>query len=159
LVTLTGAGTAAERPGAASREERADLLERQDDVLDLVSADPVYRWTTALNGFAVELTESEVVALAADDRVAVVEPNSVLELSSGPQPGSLSAAPTVPRTRGGAGVTIGFVDSGIAPESAVFAAVPGLGRAPEYSGTCQPGAGWSADTCNNKLVGARWFVA
>ena len=160
LVTLTGPGTAAAGPGVGNREERSALLERQTDVLDdLVAADPVYRWTTALNGFAVELTEAEVVALTADHRVAVVEPNSVLDLAAGPQPGSLAAAPVVPRTHGGAGVTIGFVDSGIAPESAVFAAVPGLGRAPEFSGTCQPGEGWSADTCNNKLVGARWFVA
>ena len=27
-----------------------------------------------------------------------------------------------------------------------------------WNGICQPGEGWSADDCNNKMIGARWFV-
>ena len=66
---------------------------------------------------------------------------------------------TSPRLRGGAGVVIGVVDSGIAPESPAFAEVPGLGRDPrDFAGACAEGEGWSADDCTRKVVGARWFV-
>ena len=61
--------------------------------------------------------------------------------------------------RGGAGVVVGLVDTGIWPESSLFAEVPGLGRGPRgFRGVCVEGGGWHADDCNRKLVGARWFV-
>ena len=41
------------------REYRAAVLTQQDRLLDeVVGSEPVYRWTTALNGFAVHLTRS-----------------------------------------------------------------------------------------------------
>ena len=39
--------------------------------------------------------------------------------------------------RGGAGVVVGLVDTGIWPESSLFAEVPGLGRGPRgFHGVC-----------------------
>ena len=29
---------------------------------------------------------------------------------------------------------------------------------PQWNGICQEGEGWTADDCNNKLIGARWYV-
>ena len=46
----------------------------QDALLSSVDAPaPVYRWTSALNGVAVRLTDDQAEALAADPAVARVE--------------------------------------------------------------------------------------
>lgn len=160
LVTLTGPGTSV-GPGApaGTPADRAALLERQDAVLAAVEdVEPVYRWTAALNGFAAALTPDQVVALEADPAVASIEPNVVRRMA-GEVSSSLAVPPGSGRSRGGAGVVIGVVDSGIAPDSPVFADVPGLGRDPQgYTGTCAAGEDWLPTTCNRKLVGAAWFV-
>ena len=154
LVTLAGPGTAAGGPS------RATVVRRQDAVLRSIDeTDPTYRWTTALNGFAARLDPEQVAALESDPDVALVEPNTVVDMAA-----TSTAAPTgrlVPDRglRGGAGVVIGFVDSGIDPASPVFSDVPGLGRdSASYAGTCAVGEGWGPDTCNRKVVGAQWYV-
>lgn len=156
LVTLTGPGTAA----TGDRGSAADLLARQDAVLSRIGGpDPVYRWTTALNGFAVELTPGQRAALEGDPQVSLVEDNEVRPLASATTSSVERALSPAPRMRGGAGVVIGLVDTGIDTGSPVFAAVPGLGRDPGgFRGTCRGGEEWSAGSCNRKLVGAQWFV-
>jgi minor extracellular serine protease Vpr len=154
LVTLRGPGTAGAsgtRPFGATRM-RVD----QDRLLATVGAPaPVYRWTTALNGFAAALTGAQADRLAGDPGVALVERNTVRRLAEA------APAPAPPRTSrrttGGRGVVIGLVDSGIDPEGPLFAAVPQLGRpAAGFAGTCQSGE--AAPACTGKLVGARWYV-
>lgn len=159
LVTLTGAGT------AGTTQSRAALLARQDRVLaGLPGVEPVYRWTTALNGFAVSLSAEQADAVASDPQVALVEPDDVRRMASAPAARTAPTAPTAPSgtgaRRGGAGVVVGVVDSGIAANLPVFAEVPGLGREPRaWRGSCDPGQDWPRATCNRKLVGAAWFVA
>jgi minor extracellular serine protease Vpr len=154
LVTLTGAGT------AAGRADAEELLARQDAVLAAVGADqPVYRWTTALNGFAARLTDAQLAALDDQATVASVEADTVRPLAGRTSLAAVRGAVVSPRLRGGAGVVIGVVDSGIAPESPALADVPGLGADPEdFAGACAEGDGWAADDCTRKVVGARWYV-
>ncbi len=159
LVTLGGPGTAAYADPARVGVQRAALLAIQDDVLDgSGSSAPLYRWTSALNGFAVVLSPEDAERLRRDPRVVLVEENTVRPLA-----GSAAAAPAESRTgstRGGAGTVVGVIDTGIWPESSLFASVPGLGREPRgFRGGCDAGAAWGADTCNDKLIGAQWFVA
>ncbi len=158
LVTLAGPGTAGVSTAMPAFLAAGPLRAAQQAVLDEVGAPPpVYSWTTALNGVAVELTRAQADQLAADPRVALVEKNAVRPLAGRSAPTRALGAES--RTRGGAGVVIGVVDSGIWPDSPVFSPVPGLGRAPrDFHGSCQAGDGWPATTCNRKLVGARWFV-
>ncbi len=78
LVTLRGPGTAGHRGPAAPDDVAQRMLAQQAAVLDDIGAvAPVYQWTTALNGFAVELTEEQHDALVGDERVALVEENAV----------------------------------------------------------------------------------
>ncbi|MGZ6793079.1 MAG: S8 family serine peptidase, partial [Mycobacteriales bacterium] len=141
------------------------LRHGQDELLAGVGAPaPVYRWTTALDGFAVRLSPAQAAGLSTDPRVALVERSSVRRLAgvrTGP-PASLSAGQGLVgpgRSHGGAGVVIGVVDSGIWPESPLFSSVPRLGPAPRgYTGTCDLAADFPAGSCNHKLVGAHWFV-
>ena len=162
LVTLDGPGTAGyARPAAGldparrcSSNSRRRCSRRSD------ATHPVYRWTTALNGFAAELTPDQAEALRGD---AARRPGRE---ERGPAAGrrarrrGRSRAAAAP-PRGGAGVVVGLVDTGIWPESSLFAGVPGLGsrgRAASAASASRAAAG-RADDCNRKLVGARWFVA
>lgn len=157
LVTLTGAGT------SGSSDDAATLLARQDAVLASIDAPATtYRWTTALNGFAAELSADQVSALEDSPEVETVEANSVRAMagrvtSSGAQSARFAR---LDAGRGGSGVVIGFVDSGLAPDSPLFADVPGLGRATDtYSGACTTSSDWPAAVCNGKIVGSGWWVA
>ncbi|MCD4536175.1 S8 family serine peptidase [Nocardioides sp. cx-169] len=159
LVTLAGPGTAGDPD--ADRLTPATMRARQDRLLRRVgAAEPVYRWTTALNGVAVALTAAQADALAEDPGVALVERNAVRRLTaSAPRPaGPTAAGPAASRrTTGGAGAVIGLVDSGIAPEGPLFARVPQLGRGLAGRGwACESGE--AAPVCNGKLVSARWYV-
>ncbi len=154
LVTLQGAGTTRSAAGAA------EMIARQDALLAVVDAgEPVYRWTTALNGFAAHLSQAQVAVLDDQPGIAAVETDRVRPLAGRTSLTTARAVARSPRLRGGAGVVIGVVDSGIAPESPAFAEVPGLGRAPRgFAGACAQGEDWSVEDCTRKVVGARWFV-
>ncbi|WP_164775149.1 S8 family serine peptidase [Nocardioides pantholopis] len=160
LVTFgPGAGAEGDQTALVTARRRLLSVARQQRALDAVGApDPVYRWHTALDGAAVQLTDEQARDLRTDPDVDLVEPDRVLRLAGAPAPSPVTAAETV-RTDGGAGVTIGMVDSGLAPEGPVFASVPELGPAPRgFRGTCAVGEDWESSDCGEKVVGARWFV-
>lgn len=164
LVTLDGPGTAGYEGALPPALQVLSMRTRQDRLLRAVGApEPTYRWTTALNGFAVHLTPGQAEQLRSDEAVALVERNEVRPLAGLAAP---SAAPGIGQhtvrgpARGGEGTVIGVVDTGLAPESPLFAATVPLGKEPaRFSGGCQPGDGWDEDDCDAKVVGARWFLA
>lgn len=183
LVTLAGRPTAvnpATRPAPGRRFDRtrpevAVLARRlragQDRVLDS-AGDPVvlYRWTTALNGFAAVLDETQVKRLRADDRVRLVERSTVQRPASDTAAflGLLGAdgawGEAGGPARAGRGVVVGVVDTGIWPENPSFAGLPqqspGTSPAlPGFHGACVAADQWKADDCNDKVVSARWFVS
>ena len=55
------------------------IEQRADDVMRLVGAVPTYVYTSAIHGFAAQMTEEEALKLSQDDRVAFVEEDSVVE--------------------------------------------------------------------------------
>ena len=65
------------------------------------------------------------------------------------------------RPRGGAGAWSDWSTPASGPTARCSPRpVPGLGRpAADFAGECAPATAGRADTCNRKLVGARWFVA
>lgn len=163
LVTLDGPGTAGTRGNAA---DAAGLLALQDDLLDAVDApEPLYRWTTAINGFAVELGPDQAEELGTDPRVALIERNRVVSLAAA-DPARRAGAPQPPTAAGqrlsGAGTVIGFVDTGIAPESPAFRAASRLGPVPDrFDGSCADAPDddrWDAGSCDAKVVAAQFFV-
>ena len=158
LVTLDGPGASGYHGVLPTPLRRAEMRHDQDAVLATVGEPaPVYRWTTALNGFAVRMTRAQAAEVAADPHVTLVEKNAVRHLAGAPARTSGLAGPG--HKRGGAGTVVGVIDSGIWPDSPLFADVPHLGRTPQdFHGACQDGEGWDAGTCNRKLLSARWFV-
>lgn len=158
LVTLAGPGSTG-LPGLAELFSAPRLLAEQDAVLASVgSPEPVYRWDTALNGFAVRLDPDDAAELARHPDVTLVEKDAVRPLAGLPL--RSAAVPGLPRrTTGGAGVVVGVVDTGLAPDAPAFSPITDLGRGPDgFTGACVAGADWGLDACTEKVVGARWFV-
>lgn len=146
--------------GPVGLARRLDVLAQQDRTLDSLDVEPpVYRWTHALNGYAVRLTAAQADQLRDDPRVVAVEPNRLRPLAGAPDGGNALAGSAYTTQRGGRGTVIGVVDTGLAPDSPLFAQARGLGpRAKGFSGDCQVGEDWESNQCNGKVAGARWFV-
>ena len=154
------------RPGVAAYERR--LRDQQDRLLDQVG-DPrvVYRFGTAVDGFAAWLSSEQVTRLRSAPGVALVE-RSVRHRVDAASTRSPSAWQRSGHVGGQAGVgrdvVVGVVDSGIWPENAAFSGVPQdvVGEDADlrgFHGACQAGREWRTSTCSDKIVSARWFVA
>jgi subtilisin family serine protease len=144
-----------------------------------------YDYSFAVNGFAAELTPRQVAAIQRMPEVVLVQhdiryhtttdnsPTFLGLQSSSGKPAGLWAAAGGPR-KAGEDVIVGVVDTGIWPEHPSFSDQADLADRPgssgdrlrvygpppaDWHGTCQTGEQWSQDDCNNKLIGARYFLA
>ena len=135
-----------------------------------------YRYT--FNGFAAELTPQQVarleqqpnvVAVTADERRQPATDNTPAEMGLTGNNGFWANAGM------GEDVVIGVIDTGIWPEHPSFSDQTDLAFRPgnrgkrtiapwyqsipaDWHGTCQTGELWSRTHCNNKLIGARYFI-
>lgn len=165
LVTMTAPGTAGHAGPGSDADYRMQLRSAQDDTLDrLGDAEPIYRWTTALSGFAVRLDSTEAAVVAAAPGVRMVEAEDTLRLTGAAGRGAPSLASGAARVPSsgptGRGTVIGFVDTGIHPETPAFASSRTLGKLPRsFRGACPPAEDWSRGDCNDKVVAARHFIA
>lgn len=186
-------GMAATKPDAGEQlnaqrqavQSYTDYLgETQQDVAASVGASIDYSYTLSLNGFSAELTASQAAKLSADKQVARVEPDELKQVTAAvPSTEFLGLegedgvwAATGGRDSAGAGVVVGVLDTGIAPENPSFAGEPlgsTAGSAPYLDGDtitfakgdgstftseCITGEQFGADDCSTKIVGARYFV-
>jgi subtilisin family serine protease len=139
-----------------------------------------YDYNFSFNGFAATLTPGQVARLASRPDVVSVSHEQFREPLTDTSPDflGLSASGGLWDQLGGQGaagedVIIGVIDTGIWPEhpsfsdQVDFAFRPGAsGNATRvydappatWHGTCQAGELWSKDHCNNKLIGARYFL-
>ncbi|MGH3332207.1 MAG: S8 family serine peptidase [Nocardioidaceae bacterium] len=154
------------RPAVSAYEKR--LLTGQDRILQSVG-DPavLYRYTTAVNGFAVDLTSRQVKQLRGTHGVALVERSTKQSVDSDGSGQFLGLGKTWRAVggpdRAGRGTVIGVLDTGIWPENPGFAGLPqprpGVSkRLPGFHGVCKDGEQWDARDCNDKVVSARYFV-
>lgn len=163
----------ASRPSVAAY--RSLLLDQQAAVraaAGQISA--VYSYTTAVNGFAAQLTAAQVKQLEALPEVLSVERSERQQLAGRPQPGRDRQTAEVGTpgiwsgvggpAKAGRGVVVGVIDSGIWPENPSFAGIPsgpaGLARRyPGFTVSCVSAEQWAETDCSDKVVSARYFVA
>ncbi|KAK1285214.1 Subtilisin-like protease [Acorus calamus] len=118
----------------------------------------LYTYATAAHGFSAKLTQEEAQTISASHGVLSVHKDRLRKPHTTRSPdflGLTTAYGILPSTDSGDGVVIGFIDTGVRPESASFrdAGLSPLGVG--WRGACAEGAGF----CNNKIVGARFFLA
>lgn len=183
--TYTGgvAGIAATAPAEGERVDTttshakaysALLRGRHDAALRAAGVADVKKrsdYSIAFNGFAADLTDAQKSKLARTPGVLRIWENETVTVDTTTTPNflGLTGPDGVWQKRfggtdnAGAGIIIGVIDSGIWSESASFAPLP----TPRWDqalinhkwhGTCDTGVE-SPISCNNKLIGARYFYS
>jgi subtilisin family serine protease len=154
---------------ATSRAEsyKNYLVAKQDAVLNTarslgVQASPRTRYTNAVNGFSVKMTQQQAKALASLPQVEFVERSTMQRLFTDRGPAFVGAdqvwsgntVSTIPQK--GEGMIIGIIDTGINSDHIAFADVGGDGYDHSnplgegvYLGDCATGK----VVCNDKLIG------
>ena len=154
------------------------------EIARIGAARVVHRYGYAFNGFAAKLTDAQAQALKTSSSVVSVVPSELRKLDTTTTPTFLGIAKpgglwsqfdasAVPVK--GENVIIGVIDSGAWPEDPSFGDKQDAAGKPvsyvqsgnsvygappaKWRGTCQTGQGFTTDMCNNKLIGARWYVA
>lgn len=151
-------------PGLYVVALNSDDPEVRDRVLRRIGGvEVLYRFDHALHGFAADLDREQVKQLRGDRRVELVERSTKQRLDSVDTAGHLGARDAWADIGGadnaGRGTVVGVVDSGIWPENPSFAALPGAPSVPKgFRAHCADGEQWDDSDCNNKVVGARYFV-
>ncbi|XP_022992130.1 subtilisin-like protease SBT1.4 [Cucurbita maxima] len=120
----------------------------------------LYNYERAVNGFAARITADQAAELRRVPGVVLVIPDRMRQLHTTRTPHFLGLADNLglwPDTNYADDVIIGVLDTGIWPEHPSFSD-EGLSPVPaSWKGTCEAGEGFSATTCNRKIIGARAF--
>ena len=120
----------------------------------------LYSYTHTFNGFAARLTGEQAENLRRHPEVVGVWEDVPQQLQTSRTPAILGlTGPGGQHTNNikGDGIVIGIVDTGIWPENPSFAD-DGTYTMPEHwKGECVAGEEAPAVTCNNKMIGARYF--
>lgn len=153
---------------AAVRGWRAHLTSRHDAALSRVGATKIYDYTVTNNAVAADLSARQAAELAKDpdvlaltsDQLAHPDTTYSPEFLGLTQQGGLwdQVSPTS-RAKAGAGLVVGVIDTGIWPESASFRGHTGIKIPATWKGKCVSGEQFSTTSCNDKLVGARYYYA
>jgi len=151
--------------------------------LSRVGAAPVHRYRFAFNGFAAKLTDAQAQALKTSPGVLTVVESELRKMDTTrtpeflglSKPGGLwSQLDANSNPIKGENIIIGVVDSGAWPEDPSFGDKESGGKPVAYNqsgtqvygappakwkGVCQTGEGFTSAMCNNKLIGARFYIS
>lgn len=165
---------------------RAYLDQRRDAVLARLGGQirPLHTYGTAFNGFAAKLSAAQAAQLMQSADVLSVTESELRHLDTTRTPDMLgTSAPggiwsqldTMARNVKGEDVIVAHLDTGFWPEDSNFGdkqdaagkPVPYYASGTEvygpppakWAGICQTGEGFTANMCNNKVIGARYYAA
>ncbi|KAF2307149.1 hypothetical protein GH714_025126 [Hevea brasiliensis] len=122
----------------------------------------LYSYRSAMEGFAAQLSKSELELLQKLPDVIAIRPDRRLQVHTTYSYKFLGLNPIGEgawyKSRFGSGTIIGVLDTGIWPESPSFND-QGMPPVPKkWRGICQEGQDFNSSNCNKKLIGARFFT-
>ncbi|KAJ4851339.1 hypothetical protein Tsubulata_005706 [Turnera subulata] len=122
----------------------------------------LYSYKSAMEGFAAQLSTTELVLLQKLPDVVAIRPDRRLQLHTTYSYKFLGLSPAKEdswyNAGFGRGTVIGVLDTGIWPESPSFND-QGMPPVPnKWKGICQEGENFNASNCNRKIIGARFFT-
>lgn len=181
--TKPGPGQKLNPKSSASMKYKRHLSDSHNAAMAAVGAaktKKLYSYSFAVDGFAAELSPAQATQLAALPNVVSVEPDVMYTTTTESSPdflGLRGAGGLWEQVGGmdvaGEDVIIGVIDTGIWPEHPSFSDQLDLsdpagnsgfqnlayGAPPsDWHGRCQAGEQFSKDDCNNKLIGARYYL-
>ncbi|CAL5187828.1 unnamed protein product [Lathyrus oleraceus] len=125
------------------------------------SAEVLYTYDKAINGFSTSLTVEEHELLKSQPGILKVTPDKKYKLHTTRTPEFLGLdkiASLFPTTNKSSDVIVGLLDTGVWPESKSFDDT-GYGPIPRnWKGICETGTDFTTSNCNKKLIGARFFL-
>ncbi|KAG6787480.1 hypothetical protein POTOM_009120 [Populus tomentosa] len=138
------------------------FLERTVSSEEHHSSRLLYSYSSAMEGFAAMLSESEMESLQKLPDVVAIRPDMRFQLQTTYSYKFLGLSPTREdawyKSGFGRGVIIGVLDTGVWPESPSFND-QGMPPVPKkWRGICQEGQDFNSSNCNRKLIGARFFT-
>lgn len=122
----------------------------------------LYSYHSSIEGFAAQLSESELESLQKLSGVIAIRPDQRLQLHTTYSYKFLGLNPTREnawyKAGFGRGTIIGVLDTGVWPESPSFNDhwMPPVPK--KWKGICQQGQNFNSSSCNRKLIGARFFM-
>ncbi|CAD5181677.1 unnamed protein product [Musa acuminata subsp. malaccensis] len=146
---------------ASHHDLLSSLLGSMEEAMNSI----VYSYRHGFSGFAAMLTESLADQIAELPEVISVKPSRSVPIHTtrsweflGLNYNQHQPTGLLRQSNFGDGVIIGFVDTGIWPESRSFDD-HGYGPVPSrWKGICQTGELFSIHSCNRKIIGARWYA-
>ncbi|CAI8588948.1 unnamed protein product [Vicia faba] len=124
------------------------------------SAEVLYTYDKAINGFSTSLTLEEHELLKSQPGILKVTPDEMYKLHTTRTPEFLGLdkfASLFPAANKSSDVIVGVLDTGVWPESKSFDDT-GFGPIPRiWKGKCETGTNFTTFNCNKKLIGARFF--
>ncbi|XP_022962414.1 subtilisin-like protease SBT1.9 [Cucurbita moschata] len=120
----------------------------------------IHCYKHAINGFTASLTPSQLDALKNSPGYVSSLRDSSVRADTTHSSNFLALSPNsglLPISNYGSDVIIGFVDTGVWPESESFND-DGISKIPSrWKGECESGTHFNASLCNKKLIGGRFF--
>lgn len=125
----------------------------------------LYSYTHLLNGFALHAKSVETARILSGAKgVRLVQEDIKMAKMTTYTPKYIGASGVWPLLGGaensGDGIVIGMIDTGIDPKNPSFAGFSDQAKPPpaSFKGMCRSGDRFPPDSCNGKIVGARWFA-
>ncbi|CAL5030747.1 unnamed protein product [Urochloa decumbens] len=138
-----------------------------DSFLPIGSYKKMYSYTHLINGFALHAESEKTVRILRHAKgVRLIQEDIKMAKMTTHTPNYIGAS-GVWQLLGGAensgdGVVIGMIDTGVDPKNPSFVSSNTSSQAKSppasFKGTCRAGNRFPSDSCNGKIVGARWFA-
>lgn len=159
--------------GSTSGEDPDEILSQNHQMLAAVhrgsneqaEASHVYSYRHGFKGFAAKLTDHQASQISKMPGVVSVFPNSKRRLHTTHSWDFMGLVGEetmeIPgfSTKNQVNVIVGFIDTGIWPESPSFSDADMPPVPPRWKGQCQSGEAFNASSCNRKVIGARYYMS